>query len=70
MLRHPERESLHGYLRALDTGAAGFLLHILRCDECAAEALAVLVPPEQRRGLLALRRICPVGCSAFLAANP
>ena len=54
--RHPEKGTLEAYLRTLDTGAMGLFLHVLRCDECATEALASLAPPEQRLGLLALRR--------------
>lgn len=47
---------LDPFLRGLDTGSAGLLLHLLRCDDCAAHALGSLAPPEQARGLLGLRR--------------
>lgn len=56
MLRHPGRNALDRYLRHQDPGAAGLLLHILRCEECAARAVGALAPPEQSRGVLALRR--------------
>lgn len=56
MLRHPGRDALDHYLRHQDAGGAGLLLHILRCEQCAAQAMGALAPPEQSRGLLALRR--------------
>lgn len=66
MLRHPEREALDPFLRGLDTGSAGLVLHLLRCEDCAAHALGSLAPPEQVRGLLSLRReAAPVDYSAL-----
>jgi tetratricopeptide (TPR) repeat protein len=66
MLRHPEREALDPFLHALDTGSAGLVLHLLRCEACAAHALGSLAPPEQMRGLLSLRReAAPVDYSSL-----
>ena len=66
MLRHPEREALDPFLHGLDTGSAGLVLHLLRCEDCAAHAVGSLAPPEQVRGLLSLRReAAPVDYSAL-----
>jgi tetratricopeptide (TPR) repeat protein len=65
-MRHPEREALDPFLRGLDTGAAGLVLHLLRCEACAAHAFGSLAPPEQARGLLSLRRAAaPVDYSSL-----
>jgi tetratricopeptide (TPR) repeat protein len=56
VLRHPGREDLAGFLDTLETGSAGMLLHLLRCDVCAAYAIGKLAPPEQTRGALTLLR--------------
>lgn len=59
MLRHPEPDVLSSLVEALDTGTAGLLLHVLRCEECASQTLAALAPVHQRTGTLALRREAP-----------
>lgn len=56
MLRHPEPDLLASLTGSLDTGTAGLLLHVLRCEDCASQALAALAPVHQRTGTLALRR--------------
>lgn len=56
MLRHPEPDVLSSLVEALDTGTAGLLLHVLRCEDCASQTLAALAPVHQRTGALVLRR--------------
>ncbi|MFL6291963.1 MAG: hypothetical protein ACJ759_13800, partial [Thermoanaerobaculia bacterium] len=58
--------ALDPFLHDLDTSSAGLLLHLLRCEACAAHALGSLAPPEQARGLLSLRRdAAPVDYSSL-----
>ncbi len=59
MLRHPEQDVLSSLVSALDTGTAGLLLHVLRCEDCASQTLAGLAPVHQRAGALVLRREAP-----------
>jgi tetratricopeptide (TPR) repeat protein len=59
VLRHPEPDVLSSLVEALDTGTAGLLLHVLRCEDCASRTLASLAPVHQRMGSLVLRREAP-----------
>jgi tetratricopeptide (TPR) repeat protein len=56
MLRHPQSETLEGFLESLEVFEAGLVLHLLQCPECAARGLEMLEPPGAGRGMLALRR--------------
>jgi hypothetical protein len=56
MLRHPDPELLEFFLESLDVVEAGVLLHLLRCEECAARAQARIAPKPDSRSRETPRR--------------
>lgn len=63
MLRHPEPDLLASLTGSLDTGTAGLLLHVLRCEDCASQALAALA--QAFHGLIRLGEPFEACCVAI-----